>query len=39
MNAKTLGALTHTHTQGNLINKLKHKNMVYLCDFKLCKII
>ena len=36
--AVTLMALTHTHTQGDL-KKAKHKDMLYLCDFKLCKII
>ena len=41
MNHVTLGAVTHTHTHtSNLINKkIKHKNMSYLCDFKIHKII
>ena len=42
--AKTLMAVTHTHTHththGNLINKkLKHKDMMYLCNFVMFKII
>ena len=38
----TVGAVTHTHThtQGNLIKeKIKHKGMIYLCDFRMFKII
>ena len=40
----TVGAVTHTHThthtQGNLIKeKIKHKGMIYLCDFNMFKII
>ena len=41
-NAKTLMAVTHTHThtQYNLIKeKLKHKDMMYLCNFEMFKII
>ena len=31
---------THTHTQDNLIKeKVKHKDMMYLCNFKMFKII
>ena len=31
---------TVTHTQDNLKNKeIKHKDMMYLCDFEICKII
>ena len=41
--AVTIEALTHTHThthtQGNLINDKKHKDMMYLCNFELRKII
>ena len=34
---ETLGAV---HTQGNLRNeKIKHKDMMYLCNFEICKII
>ena len=38
----TVGAVTHTHThtQGNLIKeKIKHTGMIYLCDFRMFKII
>ena len=39
----TVGAVTHTHTHthtGNLIKeKIKHKDMIYLCDFNVFKII
>ena len=38
----TVGAVTHTHThtQDNLKNKkIKHKDMMYLCDFEIFKII
>ena len=40
----TLEAVTHTHTQtnkqDNLINKrIKHKDMMYLCNFDVFKII
>ena len=39
----TVGAVTHTHTHthtGNLIKeKIKHKDMIYLCDFNMFKII
>ena len=31
--------VTHTHTQGNLIENKKHKDMMYLCFFEICKII
>ena len=42
--AVTVGAVTHTHThthtQYNLIEeKIKHKGMMYLCNFNVCKII
>ena len=31
---------THTHTLGNLINKkTQHKDMIYLCNFNVYKII
>ena len=30
---------THTHTQYNLIKNKKHKDMMYLCDFVVFKII
>ena len=33
----TVGTLTHT--QGSLIKNKKHKDMMYLCNFKLFKII
>lgn len=39
MKAVTLETLAHTHAQDNLINKEKHKDMMYLCDFKMLKII
>lgn len=36
----TVGVVTHTHTPGNLIKeKIKHKGMIYLCDFSMFKII
>ena len=36
----TVGAVTHTYTHGNLKNKeIKHKDMMYLCNFGICKII
>ena len=40
----TVGAVTHTHThthtQDDLKNKeIKHKDMMYLCNFGICKII
>ena len=36
---ETLGAVTHTHTQDNLIKNKKHKDMMYLCNFVISKII
>ena len=43
INAKTLGAVTHTHTHTHTIQlkngKIKHKDMMYLCNFELYKII
>ena len=39
-NLESLMAVTHTHTQYYLINKrIKHKDMMYLCNFVLRKII
>ncbi len=36
----TVGAVTYTHTQDDLKNKkIKHKDMMYLCDFEIFKII
>ena len=41
----SLGAVhthTHTHTHTHVIGlskKIEHKDMMYLCDFVLCKII
>ena len=36
----TVGAVTHTHTQDNLNNKLiRRKDMMYLCDFEVFEII
>ncbi len=32
---KTLDAVTY----GNLIKDKKHKDMMYLCNFEICKII
>ena len=34
---KTLETVTHTH--GNLIKEIKHKDMMYLCNFVINKII
>ena len=45
MKSVSLGAVhththTHTHTHGIiLIEKNKHKDMMYLCNFVACKII
>ena len=43
INSVTLGTVTHararTHTQCNLINDKKHKDMMYLCNFGIFKII
>ena len=44
MKAVIIGAVhththTHTHTQSDLINKkIKHKDMMYLCNFETRKI-
>ena len=36
----TVGTVTHTHTRDDLKNKkTKHKDMMYLCDFEMLKII
>jgi len=37
--AVIVGAVTHTHT-GNLIKeKIEHKDMIYLCNFNVFKIV
>ena len=37
---ESLEAVTNTHTQYNLIiEEIKHKDMKYLCDFEINKII
>ena len=35
----TTNLMAVTHTQDNLIKEIKHKGMMYLCNFKLLKII
>ena len=37
--AVTVGAVAHTHTGKSILQNKKHKDMKYLCDFKICKII
>ena len=42
MSLVTVGAVhthTHTHTSNLVLNKIKHKHTLYLCNFSVSKII